>query len=82
MNEKNSLADMLTSINTAITGITYAIEQSNNKKFRDMLIEHRTEFEKLQWGVYVIAKDKGFYVPAAPAGKSDMKAVKEAIGSK
>lgn len=79
MNEKNSLADMLSSINTAITGITYAIEQSNDKELRDLLINSRTEFEKLQWDVYNVAKDKGFYVPAAPAGKSDVEAVKQAI---
>lgn len=79
MNEKNSLADMLSSINTAITGATYAIEQSNDKELRDSLIESRTEFEKLQWDIYMIAKDKGFYVPAAPAGEADIAAVKQAI---
>lgn len=80
MNEKNSVADMLSSINTAITGITYAIEQSNDKQFRDILIDSRKEFEKLQWDVYTIAKDKGFYVPAAPAGEADIAGVKQAIG--
>ena len=81
MNEKNSLADMLSSINTAITAMTYAIEQANNKNLRDLLIDARTEFEALQWSVYNIAKDKGFYVPAAPAGKADLAAVKQAISN-
>ncbi len=79
MNEKTSVNDMLSSINTTITAMTYAIEHSSNKNFRDMLINARTEFEKLQWDTYLIAKDKGFYIPAAPAGEADLLAVKQAI---
>ena len=79
MNEKNSLADMLSSINASITGITYAIEQSNNKELRNILVAARSEFEDSQWSVYMLAKSKGFYVPAAPAGKADLQAVKKVI---
>jgi len=79
MNEKLSMDSTLSCTNTIITLINYSIQQSNNKKFRDSLIEHRNKLENLQWQVYLISKDKGYYVPAAPAGEADVEQVKQAI---
>lgn len=79
MNEKLAMDSTLSCTNTIITLINYSIQQSNNKKFRDSLIEHRNKLENLQWQVYLISKDKGYYVPAAPAGEADVEQVKQAI---
>lgn len=79
MNEKLAMNSTLSCTNTIITLINYSIQQSNNKKFRDSLIEHRNKLENLQWQVYLISKDKGYYVPAAPAGEADVEQVKQAI---
>lgn len=79
MNEKLAMDSTLSCTNSLITMINYAIQQSNNKNFRDSLIEHRNKLENLQWQVYLISKNKGYYVPAAPAGEADVEQVKQAI---
>lgn len=80
MTEKVGLDDVLSTLNSTITLINYSIEQSNNKNFRDTLITSRNNLEKLQWQIYLINKEKGYYVPAAPAGKADVEQVKNSIG--
>ena len=80
MTEKIGVSDVLSTLNSTITLINYAIQQSNNKNFRDTLITSRNSLENYQWQIYLIAKDKGYYVPAAPAGAADIEQVKNAIG--
>ncbi len=80
MTEKIGVNDVLSTLNSTITLINYAIQQSNNKNFRDTLITSRNSLENYQWQIYLIAKDKGYYVPAAPAGAADIEQVKNAIG--
>lgn len=79
MTEKVALDDVLSCTNSTITMINYAIQQSNNKNFRDTLIESRNKLENIQWEIYTINKDKGYYIPAAPAGQADVTQVKSAI---
>lgn len=79
MTEKVAVSDVLASTNSLITMCEYAIEQANNKNFRDTLIQTRNTLENLQWQIYLIAKEKGYYVPAAPAGEADIEQVKNAI---
>lgn len=79
MDEKMSVSDTLSCTNTMITLLEYSIEQSNNKNFRDSLIACRNNLEDIQWELYLIAKQKGYYVPAAPAGQADIDQVKQAV---
>lgn len=79
MNEKIAVSDILSGLNSAITMLTYSIEQSNNENFRNTLIDARTKLDELQWENYMIAKEKGYYVPAAPAGKADIDQVKNTV---
>ncbi len=79
MTEKIGVSDVLSTLNSTITLINYAIQQSNNKNFRDTLITSRNSLENYQWQIYLIAKEKGYYVPAAPAGAADIEQVKNAI---
>lgn len=79
MNEKLAMDSVLSCTNTIITLINYSIQQSNNKNFRDTLIEQRNKLENLQWQIYLINKEKGYYIPAAPAGEADIEQVKQAI---
>lgn len=79
MNEKNAINDSLSSLNSMITLINYSIQQSNDMNFRNTLISKRNTLEDLQWEIYLIAKQKGFYVPAAPAGQADIEEVKNSI---
>lgn len=79
MNEKTAISDSLSSLNSIITLLNYSIEQSNNMNFRNTLIENRNKLEGIQWSIYQIAKQKGYYIPAAPAGQADIAEVKNSI---
>jgi hypothetical protein len=79
MTEKIGISDVLSTLNATISLINYSIQQSNDKNFRDTLITSRNSLENYQWQIYLIAKDKGYYVPAAPAGQADIEQVKNAI---
>lgn len=79
MNEKVAINDLLSGLNTMINMCTYTIQQSNNKNFRDIVVQKRNKLENLQWEVYLIAKEKGYYVPAAPGGEADVQEVKNSI---
>lgn len=79
MNEKEAVADTLAGVNALINMLTYSVMQSNNKSLRDTFVTYRNQFEDLQWQIYVVARDKGYYVPAAPAGQADVDAVKTAV---
>ncbi len=79
MTEKVALDDVLSCTNSVITLINYSIQQANNKNFRDALITARNNLENLQWNIYLINKEKGYYVPAAPAGEADIEQVKQAV---
>lgn len=79
MNEKESVADTLSGVNALINILNYDVMQSNNKALRDSFVTYRNQLEDLQWQIYVVARDKGYYVPAAPAGMADIDAVKTAV---
>lgn len=79
MNEKEAVSDTLSQCNAIITKLTYSIEHCNNQNLRDTFAAFRNQFENLHWEIYLIAKQKGYYVPAAPAGAADIEAVKTSL---
>ena len=79
MTEKVAFNDVLSCTNTVINLINYSIQQTNNKNLRDSLIQSRNSLENMQWDIYLISKDKGYYIPAAPAGEADIEQVKNSI---
>ncbi len=79
MDEKQAVADTLAGVNALLNMLTYNVMQSNNKSLRDTFVTYRNQFEDLQWQIYVVARDKGYYIPAAPAGMADVDAVKTAV---
>ncbi len=79
MTEKLGVNDVLATLNSMINMINYSIQQCNNKNLRDTLITSRNSLENYQWQIYLIAKEKGYYIPAAPAGAADVEQVKNSI---
>lgn len=79
MNEKQAVADTLSSTNAIINMLTYSVMQSNNKNLRDTFQNARNQMEALQWEIYLIAKQNAYYTPAAPAGQADIDAVKQVV---
>lgn len=79
MQEKEAIGDTLSTCNAVINILNYSIMQSNDKALRDTFVTYRNQMEDLQWQIYVVARDKGYYIPAAPAGQADIDAVKTAV---
>lgn len=79
MQEKEAIGDTLSTCNAVINMLNYSILQSNDKALRDTFVTYRNQMEDLQWQIYVVARDKGYYIPAAPAGQADIDAVKTAV---
>lgn len=78
MQEKEMVDDILANVNANLINYTSAITQCDTEAFRNFLIKHRNSDEQFAWQVYEIAKTKGYYVPAAPAGQADIDQVKQA----
>lgn len=79
MDEKTAVSDTLASVNSILNKLNYSIEQANDKMFRETCQNFRDIFEAVQWDVYEYAKQKQYYVPAAPAGQADIEQVKQSI---
>jgi hypothetical protein len=79
MNEKCTVNDTLSTLNSIINMLNYSIQQANNKNYRDELVVSRNTLEDYQWQLYLIAKEKGYYVPAAPAGQADIEQVRKTM---
>lgn len=82
IDEKLITNDILGYLHASINALTYAILEANNKEFRDTLIQERNRMEDYEWDIYSFAKQKKYYVPAAPAGKADIDQVKNIICAK
>ena len=79
MNEKCAVNDTLSTLNSIINMLNYSIQQANNKNYRDELVVSRNTLEDYQWQLYLIAKENGYYVPAAPAGQADIEQVRNTM---
>lgn len=79
MNEKVAVSDLLSCENAGITAITHAIEECDSENLKQIFIDARSKLETLKCDTYLIAKEKGYYIPAAPAGEADIQQVKNAI---
>ncbi|WHH61724.1 spore coat protein [Petroclostridium sp. X23] len=76
MQEKDMVNDVLSMINSSITGYANAIAQAGNQQVRQTLQQIRNNCETFQYDLYKVAEQKGYYKPAAPAGQADLQQVK------
>ncbi len=81
MKEKDMVNDILSTINSSLTGYANVIAQAANPQFRQAITQIRNSSETFQYDLYKLAEQKGFYKPAAPAGQSDIQQVKTQFGS-
>ncbi len=80
MQEKDMVNDVLSMINSSITGYANVISQSSNQQFRQTIQQLRDNCETFQYNLYQVADQKGYYQCAAPAGQSDIQQVKSQFG--
>lgn len=68
--------DVLSMINSSLTGYANAIAQSANHNLRQTLQQIRNSDEQFQFQLYQIAEQKGYYKPAQQASPQEIQEVK------
>ena len=81
MQEKDMVNDVLSMINSSLTGYANVIAQTENQQLRQTLQQMRNSDEQFQFQLYQAASQKGFYQPAQTASQQDIQQVKSQLGS-
>jgi len=76
MQEKDMVNDVLSMINSSLTGYASSIAQSSDQNLRQTLQQIRNADEQFQFQLAQIAEQKGYYQPAEPAGAQEIQQVK------
>jgi spore coat protein CotF len=81
MQERDIVNDILAGAKTSINTYTTAIMECSNQQLRSTLQTLRNEAEQMQYQLYQIAEQKGYYKPAPPANKNDVNQIKNTLTS-
>lgn len=76
MQEKEMVNDLLSQINSSITGYANVIAQTENPQLRQTIQQIRNNCETFQYDLFKLAEQKGYYKPAQPANPNDISQVK------
>ncbi len=80
MQEKEMVNDLLSQINSSITGYANVIAQTENPQLRQTIQQIRNNCETFQYDLFKLAEQKGFYQPAQKANQDDITMVKSQLG--
>ena len=81
MQDKDMVNDVLSMINSSITGYANVITQTSNQQLRQTIQQIRDNDEKFQYELYKLAESKGFYKPAQTANPHEIQQIKSQLGS-
>lgn len=76
LDEKTMVADTLAGINGELVRFGEMIPQTENKELKTTLKQIRTACEQSQEELYVLAREKSYYVPASKATPEEIAHVK------
>jgi len=76
MREKDMVNDVLSTVNSSLTGYANVIAQTSNQQLRQTITQIRNQDEMFQYDLYKLAEQKGFYHAAQPADQNDLQQVK------
>lgn len=76
MQEKEMVNDVLSQINSSITGYANVISQTENQQLRQAIQQIRNSCETFQYDLFKLAEQKGYYKPAQMADQNDITQVK------
>ncbi len=79
MDEKTMVVDTLTGINGELVRYGEMISQTENPQLKQTLKQMRNQCEMSQEEIYGIARNKGYYVPAALASKEEVDHVRSVL---
>lgn len=81
MQEKDIVNDILAGSKASINCYTTAIQECANQQLRSTLQTLRNEAEQMQYQLYQMAEQKGYYVPAPEAKTNDINQIKTTLAS-
>lgn len=76
MQDKDMVNDVLSMINSSLTGYANVITQASNPQLRQTIQQIRNSDETFQYELYKLAEQKGYYKPAMQADQSDVHQIK------
>lgn len=79
MDEKTMVADTLVGINSELVRFGEMITQTENAQLKQTLKQMRNQCEMSQEEIYRIAREKGYYVPAAMAKQDEVEHVRSVL---
>lgn len=79
MLEKDMVNDVLSMVNSSLTGYANVISQTANVQLRDTLKQIRDHDETFQYDMFKLAEQKGFYRPAQMADQNDIMQVRASL---
>ncbi|NLC07342.1 MAG: spore coat protein [Syntrophomonadaceae bacterium] len=76
MQDKDMVNDVLSMINSSLTGYANVIAQTANPQLRQTIQQIRDNDERFQYDLFKLAEQKGYYQPAQAASQSDIQQVR------
>jgi spore coat protein CotF len=80
MQEKDMVNDVLSMVNSSLTGYANVIAQCGNQQLRQTLQQMRDGDEQFQYQLYQVAQQKGYYQPAQQASSQDVQQIRSQLG--
>lgn len=81
MRDQAIVNDILNGTKASINTYTSAIQECVNPTLRSELQTLRDEAEQMQYQIFQMAEQKGWYMPAPPANQNDVQTVKSGLVS-
>lgn len=81
MQDKDIYGDLLGGTKASISCYTNAIVECSNQQLRSTLQTLRAEAEQMQYQLYQMAEQKGYYMAAPAANQNDVQKIKTGLSS-
>ena len=79
MQEQDMVNDILSGTKASVSCYTTAIAECKNQELRSTLQTLRDEAEQMQYQLYQMAAQKGYYTPAPKAHSQDVNQIKSSL---
>lgn len=81
MRDQDIVNDVLNGTKASINTYTSAIQECVNPTLRTTLQTLRDEAEQMQYQIFQMAEQKGWYMPAPEANENDIQKIKSGLSS-
>ncbi|NLL80868.1 MAG: spore coat protein [Tissierellia bacterium] len=81
MQDRDIFTDVLAGTKHSISCYTNAITETSNQQLRSTWQTLRGEAEQMQYQIYKMAEQKGYYTPAPQANQQDLQSIKSSLTS-